>query len=130
MVTQLFLVQSFEVRILVGQLKLKLNNMSKIIKEQEHTDYSVRTVFTKDLGMFKAEGTIHSCVSWDGKGTCENDITEVETVFILNGKRCNFLGFRELYEKLYGINTFSKFCGDLSIEFQEEYFKQSPYKDK
>ena len=28
MVTQLFLVQSFEVRILVGQLKLKLNIMS------------------------------------------------------------------------------------------------------
>ena len=27
--------------------------MSKIIKEQEHADYSVRTVFTKDLGMFK-----------------------------------------------------------------------------
>jgi hypothetical protein len=104
--------------------------MSKIKKEQEIVDYSVRTVFTKDFGFFEAEGTIYSCVSYDGNGTCENDITEVTTVFILDGKRCQFSGFRELYEKLYGINTFSKFCGDLSIEFQEEYFKQSPYKDK
>ena len=101
--------------------------MSKIIKEQEHADYSVRTVFTKDLGMFKAEGTIHSCVSWDGKGTCENDITEVETVFILNGKRCNFLGFRELYEKLYGNDTFKKFESDITKEFEEAYHANTPY---
>jgi len=104
--------------------------MSKIKKEQEIVDYSVRTVFTKDLGMFKAEGTVWSCVSYDSKGTCENDITEVETVFILNGKRCQFLGFKELYEKLFGVNSFKTFNTDLSIEFQEEYFKQSPYKDK
>ena len=104
--------------------------MSKIIKLQEHTDYSVRTVFTKDFGFFEAEGTIYSCVSYDGKGTCENDITEVTTVFILDGKRCQFSGFKELYEKLFGVNSFRTFNTDLSIEFQEEYFKQSPYKDK
>ena len=104
--------------------------MSKIIKLQEHADYSVRTVFTKDFGFFEAEGTIYSCVSYDGNGTCENDITEVTTVFILDGKRCKFSGFKELYEKLFGVNSFRTFNTDLSIEFQEEYFKQSPYKDK
>ena len=104
--------------------------MSKIIKEQEHADYSVRTVFTKDLGMFKAEGTVWRCERYDGEGKWDSDITEIETVFIIDGKRCKFSGFKELYEKLFGVNSFRTFNTDLSIEFQEEYFKQSPYKDK
>jgi hypothetical protein len=105
--------------------------MSKIIKEQEIVDYAVNTTFTKDFGLFQVKATIWSCVS-----ECENecgydhDITEIELSFILNGKPCNYLGFKELYEKLYGVNIFNQFYADLITEFEKEYFKQTTYKTK
>ena len=103
--------------------------MSKIIKVQEIVDYAVNTTFTKDLGLFQVKATIWSCVNECENGY-DNEITETELMFILDGKVCNFLGFKELYEKLFGINSFKNFNTDLCIEFQEEYFKQSPYKTK
>ncbi len=103
--------------------------MSKIIKEQEIVDYSVSTTFIKDLGLFQVRATVWSCVS-EYEGRYENEITETELMFILNGKRCKYVGFRELYEKLYGVNMFNQFYTDLLAEFEEEYFKQTTYKTK
>ena len=108
---------------------LKLNIMSKIIKVKEHVDYSVRTEFSKDLGMFKVIGIVWSCVS-EIQNVYDNDITEIELMFILNGKVCKYLGFKELYEKLYGEKTFNQFYADLVTEFEEEYYKQTTYKTK
>ena len=103
--------------------------MSKIIKVNEVVDYSVSTNFTKDLGLFQVKATIWSCVSeWQGR--YENEITETELIFVLNGKKCKYAGFKELYEKLYGVNTFNQFWADLITEFEEEYFKQTTYKTK
>ena len=103
--------------------------MSKIIKVKEHVDYSVRTEFSKDLGMFKVIGIVWSCVS-EIQNVYDNDITEIELMFILNGKVCKYLGFKELYEKLYGEKTFNQFYADLVTEFEEEYYKQTTYKTK
>ena len=103
--------------------------MSKIIKVNEVVDYSVSTTFTKDLGLFQVKATVWSCVSeWEGR--YENEITETELIFVLNGKKCKYAGFKELYEKLYGVNTFNQFWADLITEFEEEYFKQTTYKTK
>ena len=103
--------------------------MSKIIKVQEIVDYAVNTTFTKDFGLFQVKATIWSCVSECENGY-DNEITETELMFILNGKVCRYLGFKELYEKLYGINMFKQFYADLITEFEEEYYKQSTYKSK
>ena len=103
--------------------------MSKIIKVQEIVDYSVSTTFIKDLGLFQVRATIWSCVS-EYEGRYENEITETELIFVLDGKVCKYLGFRELYEKMFGANKFNEFRDDLVVEFEEEYFKQSPYKTK
>ena len=102
--------------------------MSKIIKEQEVVDYSVSTTFIKDFGLFQVRATVWSCVS-EYEGRYENEITETELMFILNGKNCKYVGFRELYEKLYGVNMFNQFHTDLITEFEEEYFKQTNYKN-
>ena len=103
--------------------------MSKIIKEQEVVDYSICTNFLKEMGMFDVRASVWSCVSKCENGY-DNEVTEIELNFILNGKRCKYLGFKELYEKLYGVNTFNEFRDDLTTEFKEEYFKQTPYKTK
>ena len=103
--------------------------MSKIIKVQEIVDYAVNTTFTKDFGLFQVKATIWSCVSECENGY-DNEITETELSFMLDGKPCKYLGFKELYEKLYGINVFKQFYADLITEFEEEYYKQSTYKTK
>ena len=103
--------------------------MSKITKVQEFVDYSVSTTFTKDLGLFQVKANIWSCVS-ECKNGYHNEITETELSFMLDGKPCKYLGFRELYEKIFGADKFNEFRDDLTAEFQEEYFKQSPYKTK
>jgi hypothetical protein len=103
--------------------------MSKIIKKQEIVDLSVRTEFTKDLGMFQAHASVWSCVSENECGY-DHDITETELRFVLNGKPCRYMGFKELYEKLYGENTWNKFWSELMTEFEEAYYKQTTYKNR
>jgi len=55
---------------------------------------------------------------------------DIELEFSMNNKTCKYLGFKELYEKLYGINTFNKFRDDLTEEFEVAYFEHTPYKTK
>ena len=100
----------------------------KIIKVDENVELSVFTKFTKDLGLFQATASIWSMVSRDC--TNSHDISDIELGFSINNKKCKYLGFQELYEKLYGKSTFNQFRADLTTEFEEEYFKQSPYKTK
>jgi len=102
--------------------------MSKIIKLNENVDFSVYTKFTKDLGLFQVKADVWSMVSQDC--THSHDISDIELSFSVNNKPCKYLGFQELYEKLYGKSTFNQFRADLTTEFEEEYFKQSPYKTK
>ena len=101
--------------------------MSKIIKVDENVDFSVFTKFTKDLGLFQVTANVWSMVSQDCR--CSHDISEIELDFSVNNKPCKYLGFKELYEKLYGKDTFNQFYDDLKSEFEEEYFKQTTYKN-
>jgi len=107
---------------------LKLNIMSKIIKIDENVDFSVYTKFTKDLGLFQVNARVWSMVSQDCRHS--HDISDIELDFSVNNKPCKYMGFKELYEKLYGADTFNKFRDELTEEFEEEYFKQTTYKTK
>ena len=101
----------------------------KIIKVEEIVDLSVFTKFTKDLGLFQVKARVYSMVS-PNRGSHNHDITEIEMHFSMNNKPCKYVGFKELYEKLYGVDTFNEFRDDLSKEFEEAYFKHTPYKTK
>ena len=102
--------------------------MSKITKISEQADYSVFTTMTKDLGIFQAKGEIWSIVT-PGDGDFEHDITEICFVYSVDNKPCKYVGFKELYEKLYGDNSFSKFENELESEFAEAYHRQTSYKN-
>ena len=102
--------------------------MSKIKKVNEVVDFSVFTKFTKDLGLFQVTASIWSMVSQDCR--CSHDITDIQLDFSIDNKRCKYNGFKEIYEKLYGTDTFSEFCDNLNCEFEEAYYKQTTYKTK
>ena len=102
--------------------------MSEIKKVNEVVDFSVFTKFTKDLGLFQVNASVWSTVSQDC--TNSHDISDIELDFSIDNKRCKYDGFREIYEKLYGINTFNQFTAELMEEFEKAYFKQTTYKTK
>jgi len=104
--------------------------MSKIKKVDEVTDLSVFTKFTKDDGMFKIEASVYSMVSEVPGNKYDHDISEIELSFLINGKKVQYLGFKTLYEQLYGIETFNNFYAKKSEEFEVAYFKTTPYKTK
>ena len=102
--------------------------MSKIIKVSEQVDYSLFTRMTKDLGLFQVKGEIWSMVS-PHDGGYDNEISEICFVYSVDNKQCKHAGFKELYNKLYGENSFKKFVADLEIEFAEAYHNQTSYKN-
>jgi hypothetical protein len=103
--------------------------MSKIIKVDEITDLSVFTKFAKDEGMFQIEASVYSMVSMaPSPDKYNHDISEVELKFIINDKKVNYTGFKTLYNQLFGEDTFGDFYYEKCKEFEEEYFKTTPYK--
>ena len=106
--------------------------MSKIKKVDEVTDLSVYTKFTKDEGMFQIEAGVYSMVT-EVPGSTNNyghDISEIDLGFLINNQKVQYLGFKTLYEQLYGKDTFNNFYAKKSEEFEVAYFKTTPYKTK
>lgn len=105
--------------------------MSKITKVSEQVDYSVFTTMTKDLGLFQVKAEIWSVVTPNAPSTdrFDHEITEICFVYSVDNKTCKYVGFKELYEKLYGDNSFRKFENDLESEFAEAYRQQTSYKN-
>jgi len=103
--------------------------MKNITKTFEDKSYSMSTGFTKDLGLFKVNGVVWSYVNFnkDGRGTCDHEINDIELSYEINGTYCRYVGFKELYEKLYGENSFKKFEQQVTDEFEEAYFASTPY---
>ncbi len=99
--------------------------MSKITKTFEDKSYSMSTGFTKDLNLFKVNATV-----WSYVGLNDHEINDIELQYEINGKYCRYVGFKELYEKLYGNDTFKKFESDITEEFAEAYYANTPYKLK
>ena len=105
--------------------------MSKIKKIESITDLSVYTKFTKDEGMFQVEARVYSMVSSPAHGiTYDHDISDIEIEYIINNKKVKYCGFKNLYNQLYGENTFNKYNDEKYKEFEEAYFKTTTYKTK
>lgn len=105
--------------------------MNNITKTFEDKSYSMSTGFTKDLGLFKVNGVVWSYVNSNApsRGRYDHEINDIELSYEINGKHCAYVGFKELYGKLYGKNSFEKFEQEVTQEFEEAYFTSTPYKN-
>ena len=103
--------------------------MSKITKTFEDKSYSLSTGLTKDLGLFKVSATVWSCAMYnERKKVYQHEINDVELAYYINDQYCKYQGFKELYEKLYGVDSFKEFEQDITYEFQEAYHDQTTLK--
>jgi len=103
--------------------------MKNITKTFEEKSYSMSTGFTKDLGLFTVNGTIWSYVNPNTpyKNKYDHEISDIEINYEINGKYCMNAGFKELYEKLYGKDSFTKFEREVAEEFEAAYYETTPY---
>ena len=91
--------------------KLYVTDISKSINLTHHVSV--------DMGMFRVESVSHTLL--DDYGA---DINETELDFEINGKRCRYDGFKELYEKLHGEGSFKSFTNKLLGQIEDVVAKE------
>jgi len=77
-----------------------------------------------DFGMFTVNGRTDSFLYSAVKTDWGCDINETELDFEINGKRCKYNGFKELYTQLHGEGSFKTFTNDLYRQIEEVVAKQ------
>ena len=106
--------------------------MKKIKKVSELTNNQYTTTYKVDCGMFQVDAELYSS-EFEMKDLSNKlfscDIQDIDLEFSIDGKRCNYDGFKELYEKLYGKGSYQDFSKELVDHIEAEHFKLSdrPY---
>jgi len=75
-----------------------------------------------DLGVFTVNASTYSFLYPAVKTDWGCDINDTELEFLVNNKKCKYVGFKELYTQLYG-NSFATFEADLIRQIEEEVAK-------
>ena len=95
--------------------KVKIESRTLSINLMHHS--------TIDLGIFAVKATTHSFL-FDGiKTQWGADINETELEFYVNEKRCSYVGFKELYNKLFS-DSFVTFEADVTRQIEEVVAKR------
>ena len=95
--------------------KVKIESRTLSINLMHHS--------TVDLGIFAVKATTHSFL-FDGiKTEWGADINETELEFYVNDKRCSYVGFKELYNKLFS-DSFVTFEADVTRQIEEVVAKR------
>ena len=75
-----------------------------------------------DFGVFTVNASTYSLLYTAVKTDWGCDINDTELEFLVNNKKCKYVGFKELYIQLYG-NSFATFEADLIRQIEEEVAK-------
>ena len=104
--------------------------MSEIKKTSEEISYCVNSYYELDKGMFTVKANLSSIVSkfqHISETVYHHDINDIDLDFYIDGQRCKYDGFKELYGKLFGIDNFSIFCSDTMKEIEDYNIATSQY---
>ena len=106
--------------------------MKKIEKVSELTNNQYTTIYKVDCGMFQVDAELYSS-EFEMKDLSSKlfscDIQDIDLEFSIDGRRCNYDGFKELYEKLYGKDSYLDFNQKIVDYVEYKHFKLSdrPY---
>ena len=106
--------------------------MKKIEKVSETSNHQYTTMYKVDCGIFQVDVELYSS-EFEMKDLSNKlfscDIQDIDLEFSIDGKRCNYDGFKELYEKLYGKDSYKDFNKEIVDYIEAEHFKLSdrPY---
>ena len=101
--------------------------MSKIEKHYEQVSHYAYVTYFKDEGMYKVKASLHVNIEevsdlLKKKGYEHvHDVTDVDLEFFINDKKCTYVGFKEMYEKLFTTNSWKAYEEGLWEEFEAHY---------
>ena len=103
--------------------------MKNIKKVSEDIAHQVSTRFEVDCGMFQVEVQVYSCAEDMGFEfkLFHVIIEDMDFEFKMDGKYCNYNGFKELYEKLFGQGKFVDFNKELRDYVEKEFLKNPSF---
>ena len=96
--------------------KVKIAEVNKSINLAHHSYI--------DLGIFTVNATTHSFLYPSVKTDWGADINDTELEFQVNNKRCNYVGFKELYNQLHGDKSFRVFVANLTAQIEDAVAKK------
>ena len=94
--------------------------MSKIKKHDEHVSHYAYVTYFKDEGMYKVKASVHVNIE-EGAKQLFHEVTDVNLEFFVNDKKCNYVGFKDLYEKLFNKSNWKEYEENLWEEFEAHY---------
>ena len=94
--------------------------MSKIKKHDEHVSHYAYVTYFKDEGMYKVKGTVRVNIE-EGVDQLYHEVTDVDLEFFVNDKKCNYVGFKDLYQKLFNKSNWDEYEENLWEEFEAHY---------
>ena len=103
--------------------------MSEIIKVDEYISWSTMTNFTKDLGLFQIKACVYAVVEKNSKDLYEHEVNDMDFEYSVNNKVCKYVGFKKLYDELFGEGAYSKFNNEMWDEFKAAYYRTTKYKN-
>ena len=103
--------------------------MNKIKKHDEHVSHFAYVTYFKDEGMYKVKGSVHVNIEEASKASKEkgyenwHEVNDVELEFFVNDKKCTYVGFKNMYEELFGEGKFITYEENLWEEFEAHYLE-------
>ena len=102
--------------------------MKKIKKVDERSNHHYTSIYEVDYGMFQVSVDVYSNefeLEDLGNKLFSCEIQDVVLDFSINGKRCKHEGFKELYEKLYGEDSYLDFTKELTSDIEVQHLNLS-----
>ena len=99
--------------------KTKIKKTGESTSLQKTTFYKLsKSFYEVDLIVYSQIDKVEEVTSFDLYSVETQDI---DTNFFVDGKKVNYSGFKELYEKLFGKETFSTMLSGICKEIEEYY---------
>ena len=95
--------------------------MSKIKKYDEYVSHYAYVTYFKDEGMYKVKASVHVSIEEGSDNRFFHEVTDVSLEFFIAGKKCTYVGFKEMYEKLFTTNSWKVYEEGLYEEFEAHY---------
>ena len=107
-----------------------MRNRNKIRHEKSTKYINLREDLSLDLGMYQVKAEVRLSaerVNTELYEVYNIDVDDIDVDFYIDSKRCQFQGFKELYEKLFGENTYTQMVDNLGKDFSKHAYENCMY---
>lgn len=107
-----------------------MRNRNKIKHEKTVKFINLLEHLSLDLGMYQVKAAVRLSaerIDTELYRVYNVDVEDVDVMFYIDGKSCQYEGFKELYEKLFGSNSYSSMVTALESDFQDHAAENCMY---